>query len=238
MRSIKIAVFSVMILSMLGVVQMTGCSHDDTAIVTINLTGSVLESRYQEKSFINKIFSFFVSEGIAGGGSPHVYEYDSIVLTVEGDGMSTITAQIPPSQLTYSVEVPSGAKRKFTVIASKTGIKNSGAHAITDLGSNQEVSISINMLPIVQDFLVSGGSTEITVSWSGITGIIDYFVYRSTNLDGPYTQIGTVHDEFNSSSEYYHDTTPVVGVTYYYKVSVISSGKEGEKCDYKSGVRT
>ena len=96
-------------------------------------------------------------------GMPHTYQYDTIELTVQGEGMDAITAQIPPSQLTYSVEVPSGAGRMFTVIAYNSGVKNSGSHAVSDLEPNQEVSISINMLPIVQGLSVSGGSTDISV---------------------------------------------------------------------------
>jgi len=235
MRSMKTAVISFIIFSMLGAVQITGCSHEDTAIVTINLTGTVLESRYQEKSFINKIFSFFVTESLAGSASPHNYQYDTITLTVQGDGMDTITAEIPPAQLTYSIEVPSGSGRRFTAVAYKTGTKNSGAHVITDLGSNQEVSISINMLPIVQSFSAGDGGGFVSMSWSPITGVTGYYIYRSDNPDGPYEKIIT---EVGQDTNYTSDYSTVIGKLYYYKICVYYPDREGELSDYKSASRS
>ncbi|HPJ39005.1 MAG TPA: hypothetical protein PLT75_11210, partial [Spirochaetota bacterium] len=124
--------------------------------------------------------------------------------------------------------------RTFTVVASYSGEKNSGAHAITNLDPNQEVAVSINMLPIVQGlYALDGGS--VSLGWDGITGVSGYHIYRSEYPDGPY---GIVTSNVGDDNNYGSDTPPTVGKIYYYKISVYYSDKEGELSDYKTGTRT
>ncbi|HPB83040.1 MAG TPA: hypothetical protein PK200_13460, partial [Spirochaetota bacterium] len=159
----------------------------------------------------------------------HVWQRDAITLTITGDGMNEMKIDIPPSQVTYSVEVPAGENRLFTVIATNLNVKNSGGSAVSSLTSGQEAQISIKMKPIVQDFFVTGGSSTATLEWSAILNISGYKIYRSTSPDGDYTLIKTINDYTTGITS---DGPPSVG-TYYYKMKIFDADGDGEFCDYK-----
>jgi fibronectin type 3 domain-containing protein len=63
----------------------------------------------------------------------------------------------------------------------------------------------------------SAANTQVTVSWTAVTGAKSYNVYRSTNQTGTYTKVGA------PTTTSYVDTVTVTG-TYYYKVSAVSEG--------------
>jgi len=224
----KTAVISFIIFSMLGAVQMTGCSHDDTALVTINMSGRVLESRVIQKTVLDKIFGFFVSD-VCAGASSHVWERDAMKLIITGDGMGDINADIPPSQLTYSIEVPAGENRLITVIATKSNVKNSGGSITVNLTAGEEKQISLKMKPIIQNFNASNGST-ISMFWNAILDVSGYKIYRSVSANGVYELIKTINDytiDFSSD-------TPSPAGTYYYKIKIYDADGDGEFSDYTS----
>ncbi len=65
------------------------------------------------------------------------------------------------------------------------------------------------------------GKKQIKVSWSGVKGAGNYYIYRSTKKDSGYTRIASV----KSSKKSYVDKKATVGKTYYYKVVVKKSAK-------------
>lgn len=227
MRSMKTLVMSIAFLSMLGTVQMTGCSHDDTTIVTISLNGDVGTRTSVNDSIFNKIFRFFVNDLLASA-APHSWVRDAITLTITGEDMTAIEVELPPSQFTYSIEVPAGDNRLFTVIASNSNIKTSGGSAVKSLTAGESVQVTINMKPIVQNFTATGGGSIISMSWQNILGVSGYKIYRSTSSDGTYILNQTITGDISSNAS----DSPSVG-TYYYKIKVYYSDSEGEFCDYK-----
>jgi hypothetical protein len=69
----------------------------------------------------------------------------------------------------------------------------------------------------------SASGTSITLTWNSISGAsLYYYVYRSTSLYGTYGYIGT------TSAALYTDSGLSSG-TYYYKVSIVSSGSESSQ---------
>jgi len=74
----------------------------------------------------------------------------------------------------------------------------------------------------------SAGS--ITVSWSSASGATGYYIYRSTNTDGPYIQIGS------SKTSPYTDISVLAGGKYYYKVAAYTYSDEitGSQSSYTS----
>jgi hypothetical protein len=83
------------------------------------------------------------------------------------------------------------------------------------------------MLPIIQGFSVSGtGSIEIY--WNAVLNVQGYKIYRATAADGPYTMIQQIADYTA-----FHYTDTASSGTYYYKMRVYTSTKDGVLCDYK-----
>lgn len=58
---------------------------------------------------------------------------------------------------------------------------------------------------------------KIIISWSSVSGAEKYYIYRSTDLNGSYNEIGSTREN------YYEDLTAELGTTYYYKVKARSS---------------
>lgn len=64
----------------------------------------------------------------------------------------------------------------------------------------------------------TSGDSQVTLSWSAVTGATGYNVKRSTTAGGPYTTIAT-----NVAGTSYLDTTVTNGTTYYYVVTAVDS---------------
>jgi len=229
MRKSNALMLLVVSLLLITTSQMPGCSHEDSAFVTIHLKGTVEEAfRYQKEnhSILAKVISWLLPNAHAGA-SPHTYTYDSIKLIVEGPDMETIEASIPITSLSYTVEVPAGSDRVFTAIAYNGAVKNSGASESITLQSGEAKALQLNMLPIIQGFSVSGtGSIEIY--WNAVLNVQGYKIYRATAADGPYTMIQQITDYTA-----FHYTDTASSGTYYYKMRVYTSTKDGVLCDYK-----
>ncbi|MDR2692886.1 MAG: fibronectin type III domain-containing protein [Chitinispirillales bacterium] len=69
----------------------------------------------------------------------------------------------------------------------------------------------------------STSSSSISVSWSSVSGVTGYRVYRSTIADGTYSYIGS------TSSTSHTDNGLSPGTTYYYKVSAYNGDVESSK---------
>lgn len=232
MRSIKIAVFSVMILSMLGVVQITGCSHDDTAIVTINIERQIDNRNSYSKSVWDSIFDYFFTSAYATSWGWSL-SYDSVELTVKGDGMSDISAAIPPGSTTFSTEIPSGTDREITVIAYSGTVRNAGKTVVTNLGSGEEVTIQMKLLPITTITTLTPGTGEMFVTFNSVEIATGYNIYRSDTVDGPYAKVGS---RINGSGPTlsFTDMPVTNGKAYYYKVSIYNGDGEGVQSNYRA----
>jgi uncharacterized protein (TIGR02145 family) len=74
----------------------------------------------------------------------------------------------------------------------------------------------------------AASATSITVSWSAVSGAVDYYVYRSTSATGTYSRVG------NTSATTYTNTGLTTGTTYYYKVSAYNGSTESPQSAYAS----
>jgi hypothetical protein len=218
---------------LLAIAGMPGCSHEDSAFVTIHLKGTVEEAfRYQKEnhSILAKLISWLIP-GAYAGATAHTYTYNSIILTVEGPDMDTIEASIPITSLTYTIEVPAGNERSFTAIAYNGTVKNSGAFETVVLQSGEKTSLQLNMLPIPQSLTATSATGSVYLNWNAILNVSGYSIYRSLSAAGPYSMIGK---QTNYTLGSYTDSSLSPGTTYYYKVKVYTSTKDGVLCDYKS----
>jgi hypothetical protein len=82
---------------------------------------------------------------------------------------------------------------------------------------------------IVMDALYTNNpwqTPKLNFTWAASTDVLGYRLYRSTNPDTDYVQIGS--DLANSLSQY-EDTDVVAGTRYYYKLAAFNGNGEGEK---------
>ena len=214
--------------TMAGFTAYTGCSHEESATVTIYLGENDTVSK-RDSSFMGIVDSFlrlFTSEAEAGGWT---LAYNSIKLFVQQDDITLFEINIPPTSNSYTLEVPAGKDITFTVVAYINGVKNCGRSLTTDVESGSEIEIQIKMLPIPLVTSASGSSMEINVGWENVSTATGYYLYRSLSPDGPYSLIAT------RSVNSYADTATVYGTEYYYRVQMYNSNGVGILSDYKSG---
>jgi fibronectin type 3 domain-containing protein len=76
----------------------------------------------------------------------------------------------------------------------------------------------------------NSNTSEVTVTWSAISGAASYLIYRST-YDGGYASLGT------STTTSYSDTTATAAVLYYYKAYAYANGYYSDISSYNTGVR-
>jgi hypothetical protein len=223
---------------LVGVAQMPGCSHDDTAIVTIQIANYDKISSNYMNPFLQRLFSFFITEAYAVS-SNWTKNYQSIILVVEGEGMETITQSIPATSSSFSTEVPAGNQRKFTVYCSDSTFgKTWGGHAIADLDPNSEKTLSVTMFPMTKITSTTAGTSSVIINFDPVNsnytgyvnGIKGYYLYRASTAGGSYQKVQTL-----LSTAYSATDSGLAKGTYYYKMSVYTNDGEGELCDYKSG---
>lgn len=195
--------------------------------VTIYFGQNMQVSHINKETIINRIFNFIFTKANAKPTWTEVYT--SINLTISSSDMDTLTVAIPPSSVSYTVEVPMGDSRLFTMFAYEGTVKKWGGHILADLYESEQ-SISLSVYPVVTNFNASSGSTEVDLSWWEVTGVSGYRVYRADNEYGPYQLIGTATP---STTVWYYDFSGAAGVYYYYSVSAFTSSWEGERCDPK-----
>lgn len=201
----------------------TACNHEKTAKVTVYF-GKYLQTNILKKETIfDRIFYSLV--GNAHAQSLWTENYDTITLTITGDDMDPITRQIPHGALSYTVEVPMGDSRLFTLFAYEGAIKKWGGHVLANANAS-EVSLSMNVFPVVTGLQLSEEAPYLHAAWYEVTGATGYYLYRSMNQMGPYEMIYYLPAPGVS---YGHDV-PFPG-TYYMRISVRYPQGEGEPCD-------
>ncbi len=206
------------------------CSVGNTTRVTIHLKTHEISNTRGKTSIFDKISLLLFKPVYAMAGWSSTW--DSLQLVVSGPGMETITTDIPPLATSYTIEVLSGADREFTIYSytSANNVpKNYGGRTVLTLNPGEESTINIVMRPMTRITNQYTSTSTITIVWED-TGSYDvgYNVYRSTNPDGPYINIG------NTINSTYNDYPVTYNVMYYYKVSVLTTTGEGIPCDYIS----
>lgn len=211
----------------------SSCNHENMSRVTLYLGINDQAINIHQKGLLHKIVTLFISSAQAKSVSPLGWteDYDNVTLTVTGNEMDTITAVIPPSAASYTIEVPAGEARFFTLIATNSsGVRSWGGHVISDLNAG-EVNLTLRILPIPNDWdhVISFG--ENIIGWSAVVKpfVTSHNLYRSSSAAGIYTKIYTGP---NPGSTGYYDSVPTDS-TFYYKASINTTYGEGELSDYR-----
>jgi fibronectin type 3 domain-containing protein len=85
----------------------------------------------------------------------------------------------------------------------------------------------------ISGFNSTSSASSISLTWNSVGGVQDYVIFRSTELEGTYSSIGT------SLTNNYEDTTASAAVGYYYKVKArFADFTEGQLSNYTSNMRT
>ncbi len=155
MKNRKLTLLLVTPLILAGCMLFGGCSTGDTAIVTINLGLNGEPHAAVHESIIDKILSLFSARAMAFSFNRGMV--NAITLTVTGTDMEQINVNIPPTSDSFTVEIPAGKQRSFTVRA--FGLNPYGGQdvvqlcegkAAADLNANESVTLTINMVVIFE----------------------------------------------------------------------------------------
>jgi hypothetical protein len=218
MKKRHMLVIGLVILCMGAALVFNRCSGENMTKVTINFGSNQQAALNSKASFLERLKRFFIPEAVAFAPPDWFETHDSIVITVSAPGMDPIEATVSPYTESYTMDVPSGSQRRFTVITyNSSGQRNNGGHAEIDLPSG-EVTVQVRMLPMatVVDNTYGG------IGWSNVNLVIpvtNYYIYRSSDPGGPFVKVQEV-------SDFTHEWFP--SVTGYYSVSVFFADERGE----------
>lgn len=211
----------------------TACNHENMSRVTLYLGVNDQAINVPQKSFLNNLMAFLLPSANAKTVNPPAWTetYINVSLTVTGEDMDSITAVIPPSAVSYTLEVPAGKSRLFVLIATNgSNVRTWGGRVASDLNPG-DVSLTLRILPIPNGWDYQIASTENIIGWSPVAKpfVTSYNLYRSSSAAGPYTIIYTGPDPGTMG---YHDTGIPINSTFYYKASINTTYGEGELSDY------
>ncbi len=231
MKRTGIAAFLVILALATGLTLFNRCSGGDMATVRIEFGKESQASLFKtEHRLFNKIVSLFITNAYATLGWQS--DYESISLTVSGEGMAPITANIPPLASSYTIEVPSGSNRTFTVTTATTVgdvYTNWGGVSTISLAPSESATVSIVMRPMTAISNIYGSAYP-TVEWHSVTGATSYNVYRSIE-GGSFIPVG------NPTSPSFNDTSATAyGTVYSYRISVVTVSGEGLLCGADSHI--
>lgn len=218
----------------------TGCYQDtNEARVTINLVRNDLTAKNEvrKKHMIDRILEFFSTRAEAGGWpSGHTGDLN---LIVSSKSVKSNTFIIPAGSAKYNISIPAETDVTFRITHEATNAgwgtnDNWGGGTTVDVGpGEQNITITMKPMVFIESVTVSGASWGLIIQWynSSIDSrVTSYNIYRSTDIDGPYTYLK------NSTSYSTLDSTVVAGVRYYYRVSTNGTLGEGIMCDVVSGI--
>lgn len=93
----------------------------------------------------------------------------------------------------------------------------------TIYGIDSSVAAGILLTAPTDVTVTSVSENQLDISWTAVTGASGYVVYRSTEVNGTYTELGTR----TASETTFSDKTVTQGVTYYYKIKVVDAYNNG-----------
>lgn len=196
----------------------TGCDFaGDHAQVTVHISAppEVAMPLPRESSFLDRVVSFLTfSSPVYADPAPD--ETWAITLTVESDAGDTDTYTLSTDSGATTISVPLG-EVTFTVVA-KGGVgQRYGAIVQRTITGSAEIEMQMGELPGDPSMnIASPNVDEVTLEWypPGSGSWDGYILYRSTNENGPYSQIATITNyELNT----YTDTN-LPYTTYYYRI--------------------
>jgi len=206
--------------------------NDHEARVTIHFQRNdfVSQKSLSPKKIIDMILESIGTPAYAVIGWSNIH--GDLTLKVTSPSFSEMTYAIPASAVTYTLTVPASVNVTFEITSFTLDgdvSTNWGGHTTQNLLPGEQ-NIEIKMIPMTQ-ITSAGGSTSLDVYWESTAYVTSYKIYRSNNASGPFTLIGT------GASAFYSDSTASMGVTYYYRVSIVNSNGEGLLCPPYSGMR-
>jgi fibronectin type 3 domain-containing protein len=182
-----------------GAVNADGWESAPSVPTTVVVAGPSAPTNVTASAADNKVTVSWTA--VTGAGSYNVYRSDSQTGTYTKLGTSTTASYVDTVAATgtyyYKVSAVSAGGVESDYSTSTT---------VTVAGP----STPTNVTAITAD-------TQVTVSWTAVTGASSYNVYRSTSQTGTYTKIGA------PTTASYVDTVTATG-TYYYKASAVSAG--------------
>jgi len=229
------------VLTVSGVLLHTGCYQDDNdARVTINLNRSDLalfNKPASDKRVVDRVLEFFSTPAYAVSGWDSTH--GPLTLTVSGPSIDTSVFSIPQSSVSYTVTVPAVNNVTFEIYSTTTlnaVPKNWGGRATLSLYPGDQ-DITIMMIPMTKISTISGFGL-MSINWepisAGISNASSYVIYRSDSVDGNFVKITEI---FNIGTTNYTDPSVIIGMPYYYRISVNGINGEGILCDPVVGTR-
>ncbi|MCR8635735.1 fibronectin type III domain-containing protein [Paenibacillus radicis (ex Xue et al. 2023)] len=106
------------------------------------------------------------------------------------------------------------------------GVNFRGSTGVMLLGTNlkvYEIQVidGVPATPIPTNLIATAGNSQVTLTWTAITGSTGYNIKRSTTPGGPYSTIAS-----NVTGTTYTDANVTNGTKYYYVVTAVGTGGE------------
>ena len=199
----------------------TACNQENMSKVTINFGEIPLAKAAEKPGILDRIADVLLPRACASW-TP---DYGYILLAVTGPDMDAVTALVPPGSYKYTIEIPNGVARLFTLFAYEGGVKKWGGHVLANV-EEDEVDLFMNVFPVVTNLSVTPMFVAVgfDLEWDSVPTAAGYNIYRSANLDGPFQLIA-----YRTVASY----ADTINGTYHYRVSVVYPRGEGEPCDAK-----
>ena len=134
------------------------------------------------------------------------------------DSANLSGSEFSVSGLSLPVTIPSGSSVSFDLIFSpQASGSTSGSVTFSGSATNSGLSATLSGTGIAPP------QHKVQLSWHASTssGVIGYYLYRSTTSGGPYTQISSLDSSTSAT-----DNTVASGETYYYVVTAVDSSSQ------------
>lgn len=175
-------------------------------------------------------------------GTPSIISNDPTNLTVKVNSLETVELHwtAPTHFNSFNLYHATNVGGPYTLVGNYPSNIVPSAFLIEGLNhfyvkgvwGNQETSAT-NIVSFrkatISGFSLSASTTDITLNWNLVTGANGYKVFRATEYNGVYSEIG------NPAINSYIDSTAANGVGYYYKVqATFADSTLGQLTTYKS----
>jgi alpha-tubulin suppressor-like RCC1 family protein/fibronectin type 3 domain-containing protein len=211
----------------------------------VEIGATITENGFEDTNVINGTAYYYVVKGVnIYGESSYSNEVNGVV-ALAPTAVANIEAESSTDHVTLYWDLVAGAKKynvyrsaesegNYVKIASNVTTETYTDYspvngityyyvltAVNDYGESSysdEVYSTVEQAPEMPNQLIASSSdSTIHLSWDAVAGGLSYNVYRSTELNGTYTKIGS-----NIETTAYSDHNASAGTIYYYTVAAVN----------------
>ncbi|MGI4791118.1 MAG: malectin domain-containing carbohydrate-binding protein [Janthinobacterium lividum] len=215
-----------------------GTYSSTAAITTTGITSPAPQTVYQTERNANSGNFTYTLPGLTAGAS-YTLRLHFAELYFTAASQREFNVSVNGTSVLTNFDIFAAAGKNTALVKSYPAVANSSSQIVVAFTNGAVNYAKVDGLEVLgtpsaspSGLVATAGNANVSLSWSAVSGVSGYNVYRATASGGPFAKInGSVVFVTN-----YTDSTVTNGTTYYYVVTALSAGGESSSSNTASAL--